>query len=146
MTGACVNQEMTERMAGRLHSAASKLVRQLRREEDDGRLSPPRASALATIAVSGPLSLAQLAAAERVRAPTMSRIVDGLVCENLVCREIVPTDRRSVRITITAQGRDLLDESRKRRASPLTARLQSLGDSEKRALLRGVELIERIAG
>ena len=50
------------------------------------------------------MSLAELAAAEQVRPPTMSRIVDALVERGLVTRETEPGDRRSVRIAATEEG------------------------------------------
>jgi DNA-binding MarR family transcriptional regulator len=90
------------------------------------------------------MSLAQLASAEQVRPPTMSRIVDGLVEAGLVTREAKPGDRRSVRIAATEEGRRLLDAGRERRVRALTARLRNLAESEQRALARGVEILERV--
>ena len=131
-------------MATRLHAASIRLLRTLRREDDQGGLSAPRLSALSVIVFGGPLSLAELAAAEQVRPPTMSRIVDFLVRERLVTRDLVPEDRRSVRIAATDKGRRLMEAGRDRRVRALAARLGRLADSEKRALARGVELLERI--
>ena len=91
-------------IAARLHSAAIRLLRTLRREDDGSGLSAPRLSALSVIVFAGPLSLAELAAAEQVKPPTMSRIVDALVERGLVTREAKPGDRRSVAITATAEG------------------------------------------
>ena len=68
-------------IATRLHAASIRLLRALRREDDGSGLSAPRLSALSVIAFGGPLSLAAIAAAEQVRPPTMSRIVDYLVEE-----------------------------------------------------------------
>jgi DNA-binding MarR family transcriptional regulator len=134
----------SEEMAARLHSASIRLLRLLRREDDSSGLSAPRLSALSVIVFSGPLSLAKLAAAEQVRPPTMSRIVDGLVEAGLVSREAAPGDRRSVRILATDAGKHLLEAGRERRVRALTARLERIGESERRALLRGVEILERV--
>ena len=131
-------------MATRLHAASIRLLRTLRREDDQGGLSAPRLSALSVIVFAGPVSLAELAAAEQVRPPTMSRIVDFLVRERLVTRDIAPDDRRSVRIAATDKGRRLMEAGRDRRIRALLKRLEALADSEKRALTRGVELLERI--
>ena len=116
----------------------------LRREDDGSGLSAPRLSALSVIVFAGPLSLAALAAAEQVRPPTMSRIVDALVAAGLATREAAPGDRRSVRIEATAVGRTLLEEGRARRVGALVERLASLTDYERRALARGVEILERV--
>ncbi|MDP8993572.1 MAG: MarR family transcriptional regulator [Pseudomonadota bacterium] len=134
----------SEEVAGRLHAAAIRLLRMVRRHDRDSGLSAPRLSALSVIVFAGPLSLAELAAEEQVRAPTMSRIVDGLAAAGLVTRDPDPQDRRMVRIAATDEGRALLDEGRRRRVALIAERLSRLADSERRALERGVELIERL--
>ena len=131
-------------IATQLHAAAIRLLRTLRREDDGSGLSAPRLSALSVIAFGGPLSLAELAAAEQVRPPTMSRIVDFLVEEGLATREMAPNDRRSVRIEVTTRGRALMEAGRERRVRALVERLQALAPSERRALSRGVEMLDRI--
>jgi|SRR5215217_3909065 len=134
----------TEETAARLHSAAIRLLRLVRREDDASGLSAPRLSALSVIVFAGPLSLAALAAEEQVRAPTMTRIVDALVAGGLVTRETDPGDRRMVRISATPAGKAVLDEGRRRRVTAIGRRLAALAESERRALERGVELIERL--
>ena len=139
-----MGDSQTEQVAAKLHSASIRLLRMLRREDDSSGLSAPRLSALSVLVFAGPLSLAELAAAEQVRPPTMSRIVDGLVEAGLVTRELKPGDRRSVRITATEHGTRLLNAGRERRVRALTARLEKLAESERRALARGVEILERV--
>jgi len=136
--------ERTDEVAARLHSAAIRLLRMARRQDDSSGLSAPRLSALSVVVFGGPLSLAELAAEEQVRAPTMTRIVEALVQAGLVTREADPSDRRMVRISATETGRALLLEGRRRRVRALAARLSGLAESERRALERGVELIERV--
>ena len=131
-------------LATRLHAAAVRLLRTLRREDDGSGLSAPRLSALSVIVFAGPVSLAELAAAEQVRSPTMSRIVDALVAAGLVTREAAPNDRRSVRIAATGEGRRVMEAGRERRVRALVGRLETLSGSEHRALARGVELLERV--
>lgn len=130
--------------ATRLHAAAIKLIRMLRREDDASGMTAPRLSALSVLVFRGPLSLAELAAAEQVRAPTMSRLVEGLVRDGLVSRETVPTNRRKVRISATDAGKRLLEAGRERRVRALVDRLLALAPSERRALARGVEVLERV--
>lgn len=129
-------------MATRIHATAIRMLRTLRREDDGSGLSAPRLSALSVIAFAGPISLAELAEAEQVRPPTMSRIVDHLVSAGLAIREIPPSDRRSVRISVTEQGRQVMEAGRERRVAALANRLGNLADSERRALARGVEILE----
>ena len=136
-------QELRE-VAARLHAAAIRLLRTLRREDDGSGLSAPRLSALSVVAFAGPLSLAELAAAEQVRPPTMSRIVDALVAAGLVTRHADTRDRRSVRIAVTAEGRKVMEAGRERRVRALAERLGRLDAPERRRLGDGVGLIERL--
>ncbi|HKT13912.1 MAG TPA: MarR family transcriptional regulator [Allosphingosinicella sp.] len=139
-----MNQEFIEQVADRLDLAAARLIRENRRRDNGSHLSAARLGALSAVAASGPLSLAQLAAAQQVRAPTMSRIVDGLVRDALISREVNASDRRGISIRVTDKGVALLREGRKLRARALADRMQRLGESEQRALVRGVELLERL--
>ena len=138
-----MNDQQLHDVAAGLHSAAIRLLRMVRREDRATGISPPRLSALSVLVFGGPMSLAQLAAAEEVRAPTMSRIVEGLVKDGLATREADPANRRKVRIAATAEGKRRLEAGRERRVRTLAGRLRRLADSERRALARGVEVLER---
>jgi DNA-binding MarR family transcriptional regulator len=138
-----LNDEQLHAAAAALHSAAIRVLRMVRREDRHSGVSPPRLSALSVLVFAGPMSLAELAAAEDVRAPTMSRIVEGLVKEGLATREEDEANRRKVRIAATETGRTRLEAGRERRVRALTERLRKLADSEQRALARGVEVLER---
>jgi DNA-binding MarR family transcriptional regulator len=139
-----MGDRLSEDVATRLHSTSIRLLRLLRREDEAAELSGPRLSALSVILFAGPISLAELAAAEQVRAPTMSRIVDGLVGSGLVTRTTHPSDRRMVRIAVTDAGERLLKAGRERRVLALAERLERLAESERRALARGVEILEKV--
>ena len=140
-----MNRYMIEQIAAQLQSAAVRIAREARKGEEGPSIGTARLSALSALATAGPLSLAQLAAADKVRAPTMSRIVDALVKDRLVTRDPVPTDRRTVRIAITEDGRDTLSRERSGRVRQLADRLERLGESEQRALQRGIELLDRLS-
>ena len=115
----------------------------VRREDREAGISGPRLSALSVLVFAGPQSLAGLAAAEQVSAPTMSRIVDALAKAGLVTREGDPANRRRVVIAATEAGRLLLEAGRERRVRALEERLARLADSERRALARAAEILER---
>ncbi|HEV2747228.1 MAG TPA: MarR family transcriptional regulator [Allosphingosinicella sp.] len=119
-------------------------MRLLRREDEASALTGPRLSALSVIVFAGPVTMAELAAAEQVRAPTMTRIVDALVADGLADRIADPSDRRLVRVGATDKGKELLEAGRRRRVRALTDRLGRLAESERRALERGVEILERL--
>jgi DNA-binding MarR family transcriptional regulator len=128
--------------ADRLHSAAIHLLRWLRREDAPSGLSAPRLSALSVVVMGGPLTLGALAAAEQVRPPTMSRLVDALEAEGLVVREPDPDDGRATRVRATPHGARLLAQGRARRVRRLAAALDALPPADRATLARAAELLE----
>lgn len=135
-----------EALADQLHSAAIHLLRQLRKEDDASGLSAPRLSALSVIVFGGPLTLGQLAAAEQVKPPTMTRIVTGLEKDRLVRRIGDPRDRRLTRIQATIKGQKVLAAGRARRVEKLAAVVRGLRGNELGELTRGVHLLQEIIG
>ena len=133
-------------VADRLHSVAIHLLRRLRREDEAEGLSAPRLSALSVIVFGGPLTLGELAAAEQVRPPTMSRLVSALERDGLVRREAHAADRRSVRLRATAKGERLLARGRARRVATLTRSLEALDTADASAVRRAVEVLEALLG
>jgi DNA-binding MarR family transcriptional regulator len=131
--------------ADRLHSASIHLLRWLRREDERAGLSGPRLSALSVVVFAGPVTLGELAAAEQVRPPTMTRLVNALEADGLVVREADARDGRVTRLRATAAGRRLLTEGRARRVAALARELAPLGADEQATLRRAAELIERLA-
>jgi DNA-binding MarR family transcriptional regulator len=137
--------DLASHTADRLHSAAIHLLRRLRTADTASGLSGPRLSALSVIVFSGPVSLTQLAAAEQVRPPTMTRMVADLERLGLVERLAHPTDRRALRIQATAEGRKLLQEGRRRRVAHLAEAIGKLPARDRDMLLRAAEMLDRIA-
>ena len=133
-------------LADRLHSAAIHLLRRLRRGDEAEGLSAPRLSALSVIVMRGPITLGELAAAEQVRPPSMTRLVQALEADGLITREIDAGDRRVIRLRPTARGKSLLARGRARRVRALAGELAQLGPDDAEALRRGLDVIERIVG
>jgi DNA-binding MarR family transcriptional regulator len=121
-------------VADRLHALAIHLLRQLRREDVAAGLTAPRLSALSVVVFGGPITLGELAAAEQVRPPTMTRLVQALERDGLVVRTTDPNDARVVRIRATAEGTRLLEHGRARRIARLAEQLATL-TPEQRALV-----------
>ena len=134
-----------EHVADRLHSAAIHLLRLVRREDETSGLTAPRLSALSVVVFAGPITLRDLAAAEGVTPPTMTRLVDGLEGDGLVVRRDDPTDGRAIRIRATAKGTKLLMNARAQRVAALTARVAALSPDDQALLGRAAEVIERLA-
>jgi DNA-binding MarR family transcriptional regulator len=135
-----------ESLADKLHSSAIHLLRQLRKEDDATGLSAPRLSALSVVVFGGPLTLGQLAAAEQVKPPTMTRIVTGLEKEGLVQRLGDVNDRRLTQIQATAKGRSVLAAGRARRVERLAIAVRRLSATELAELARGTQLLQDIIG
>src|SRR5882724_10413164 len=115
--------------ADRLHSAAIHLLRRLRVRDRESGIGPSQLSALSVLVFGGPRSLRELADAEQVRPPTMSRIVVGLETAGLILRQTTD-DKRRVRLEPTAKGRKILQEGRRRRVESLTRALKSIDADE----------------
>jgi DNA-binding MarR family transcriptional regulator len=130
--------------ADRLHSAAIHLLRLLRREDDASGLSAPRLSALSVVVYGGPLTLGQLAAAEQVRPPTMTRLVQALEQGGLVAREPDAVDGRVVRIRATRRGVRAIERGRARRIDVLARRLDALEPRELTMVGDAVAILERL--
>ena len=127
--------------ADRFHSAAIHALRYARREDDAG-VSPARLSALSVLVFGGPKTIGELAAAEQVRPPTMSAIVDGLEEDGLAKRAPDPSDRRLVRVQASAKGKRVLHRARERRIAALTERLSSLEPDEIETVRRAADLVD----
>lgn len=131
-------------VADALHSAAIHLLRWLRREDERTGLSAPRLSALSVVVFAGPVTLGELAAAEQVRPPTMTRLTRALEAEGLVRRERDAKDRRITRLHPTDRGRRILLEGRARRVESLARQIAGLGAGDRATLARAAEIIERL--
>lgn len=131
-----------ETLADQLHSAAIGLLRRLRREDDAIGITSPRLSALSVVVFGGPLTLGQLAAAEQVKPPTMTRIVTGLEQDGLVQRRPDASDGRLTQIHPTAKGRRILTAGRAQRVQTLAAAVRSLDRQSRTELESGVRVLE----
>ena len=132
-------------IADRLHSAAIRLLRRLRRTDEATGLSPARLSALSVVVFAGPRTLGELASIEQVRPPTMTHLVRGLGQQGLVRRESDDDDKRVARISATQKGRQLLERGRQLRLRGLTERILTLDASDVAALEAAIPIIERLS-
>jgi DNA-binding MarR family transcriptional regulator len=131
--------------ADRLHSAAIHLLRRLRVRDHEIGIGPAQLSALSVLVFGGPKSLAALADAEQVKAPTMSRIVASLLQAELVHRRTDKEDRRAVVIQATKKGIRMMQEGRRRRVAALAAAVRGLAEKEIVQLLQAAQVMERLS-
>ena len=113
-------------LATRLNSAAIHLLRRLQREDSRLGLSSARLSALSVLVFGGPKTLGQLADAEAVSPPSMTRLVNAMEAEGLVVREKHATDARSIVIHASPKGEDILVRGRQQRVEALARLLDEL--------------------
>ena len=132
-------------VANAIHSAAIHLLRKVRKEDDRTGITPSRLSALSVLVFGGPMRMTDLAHAEHVKPPTMTRIVAALEADRLARRKSDLADGRSARIQATRRGTRLMHEGRRRRVIRLARALDGLSPQELEALERAAAIIERIA-
>ena len=132
-------------VADRLHSAAIHLLRRLRRQDVAMGLTPARASALSIMVFGGgPVTLGQLASAEQVSAPTVTRLIVGMERDGLVRRESDAHDGRLVWLRATAKGTRRLHEGLRRRVAALAADIAALDAADRETLAAAADILERI--
>jgi DNA-binding MarR family transcriptional regulator len=130
-------------LAAHLRLVIMRLARQLRSQTVAG-LSPSLISALVTIERKGPVTLGQLAALERVKPPSVTRMVAALEQAGLVRREADPVDRRVARLSLTAEGKRTVARSRTRKTAYLARRLRELDDAQLASLRQALPVLERV--
>jgi DNA-binding MarR family transcriptional regulator len=129
--------------ADRFHSAAIHALRHVRREDPATGVPPAQLSALSVLVFGGPRTLGELAAAEQVRPPTMTRIVQALEAAGLVRRARDPHDARVHRLHATAKGRRVMQRGRERRVANLATLLDRLSPEQIARVHEAAELVER---
>jgi DNA-binding MarR family transcriptional regulator len=126
-----------------IHSAAIHLLRRVAREDDASGIRPAQLSALSVLAYRGALTLTELADAERVTPPTMTRIVDALERDGLARRQPHYVDGRAVLVALTPKGRRRFQRARDRRLATLDELFAGATRAELATLARAAEIVER---
>lgn len=129
--------------AERLRFAATRLARILRQQSETG-LTPTQLAALATVERIGPLPVGALAEAEQITAPTATKTIDKLHGAGYVDRVTDLSDRRVALVSITADGRALLADTRQRKTAWLATRLAELDEDETERLTAALDVLEHL--
>lgn len=82
-----------------------------------------------------------LAIRERVRPPSMTRVIASLAELGFVARSAHPADGRQVLVSVSASGTQLIEAERKASQEWLKNRLSKLDDEQRKALLVAAELM-----
>jgi len=139
-----MSSEISFQVAEAVHGASIRVLRMVRAEDVKAGIGPAQLSALSILVFMGPKTMGELAEAEQVKPPTMSRIVDGLVRQRFAERATETTDRRSLRVAATPRGKKLLLAGRNRRVRALAKRLENLSESDLIVLQKGAQLLGQI--
>src|SRR5271163_4482953 len=129
------------RLASDLSLAVMRLARQLRFRNPSSPVSLSQLSALATLTNEGPMTPGALAIRERVRPPSMTRVIASLADEGFVDRAPHPDDGRQVLVSVSDAGAELLEAERRASQEWLAQRLDTLGGAERNTLREAADLI-----
>ncbi|MGW0884000.1 MarR family winged helix-turn-helix transcriptional regulator [Streptomyces sp. NPDC002671] len=136
-------EHLTE--AARLRRAVVRLNRRLRQERGDGSLSPNQLAVLGYLHRNGPATPGEVAAEERQRPQSLTRVFAELEAEGLIMREPGTADRRQSVLTLTGAGRAALEQDMAERDAWLAGALASLGVTERGVLELAAELLDQLA-
>lgn len=129
--------------AFRLNSVAIHLVRRARTADEALGVPPGQLSTLSVLVFGGERTIAELAEAEQVTSPTITRIVDGLERAGLARRHPHPDDGRATLVRATSKGRRLMERGRQRRVDLLTSLLERLSEDEVDAVAQAANALAR---
>ena len=132
-------------LAGELRLASMRLARRLRLERGSDDLTLSQLAVLGTLERHGASTVGELAQLERVKPPSMTRIVNSLVEATLAARRPHELDGRQVIVDLTDTGRSLVLEDRRRRNAWLAVRISELTDDERELLAQVAPLLDRLA-
>ena len=132
-------------LASALRLSVMRLARRMRSERADTSLTLTQLAALATLERHGPLTPRELAQAERVQPPSMTRVAASLKAAGLTTRTDHPTDGRQVLLAASPAGVALLREDRRRRDAWLAQRLRALDPVDREVLERAAVVLDRLA-
>jgi DNA-binding MarR family transcriptional regulator len=104
-------------------------------------LTGPQLVCLRTIGREDQLPLGQLARAVSLSQATVTGIVDRLVDRGLVKRRRVQSDRRSISISVTDAGRELILSAPSPLQERFSSRLAALSEEDRRALSEALDRV-----
>lgn len=127
----------------RLAVAIGRINRRIRSDGDG--LTLGQLSALSTIARRGPIRPGDIARAERLAPPSVTRLVADLERRGLVAREQDAADRRAFFVTATPDGEAAVLRARAERARAIGALVDQLDDAQRAAVHAALGALEVMA-
>ena len=140
----CLVKDIDSRLASDLSLAVMRLARQLRFRRPEASVSLSQLSALSTLAKEGAMTPGALALRERVRPPSMTRVIASLADLGFVARSAHPADGRQGLVSVSARGADLIVAVRRASQEWLKTRLSQLNTDQRGALLVAADLMSEL--
>jgi DNA-binding MarR family transcriptional regulator len=137
-------KDVDSRLASDLSLAVMRLARQLRFRRPESPISLSQLSALSTLAKEGAMTPGALALRERVRPPSMTRVIASLAELGFVARDAHPVDGRQVLVSVSASGTELIEAERKASQEWLKDRLSQFNAEQRKALLVAADLMSAL--
>jgi DNA-binding MarR family transcriptional regulator len=128
-----------------LRLSIQRLARRIRSMQGDEDVTEGQRSVMFTLANNGPQTLGSLSEHERVTPPSMNRTINALVDAGLVTRVTAADDARKVRLDLSDNGRDFIEETRRRRDAWFTQRLEELTPHDRAVLDEAAAILKALA-
>jgi DNA-binding MarR family transcriptional regulator len=144
-TGTPLERRSPAQVALLIRESITKVNRRLRQTRPLGDMTIAQISAMLSLETAGAMTPRELAEAERVQPPTITRIIARLEERGLIQRTPHPTDGRQVILAPSPAGRQLLNEYQRVRDEWLAQRVSRLSAEERNVLHRAAEILTRIA-
>jgi DNA-binding MarR family transcriptional regulator len=141
-----VNEPATDDLdIATLRAAVLVLARRLRRQVAGDEISSTESAVLGHLGRCGPMTPGQLARAEHIQPPSMTRVIELLERREFVRREPHPTDGRQILVTRTEAGDAFVLASREVRSAWLRERIDQLEPADRHALAAATDALSRLA-
>ncbi|WP_157155041.1 MULTISPECIES: MarR family transcriptional regulator [unclassified Diaminobutyricimonas] len=128
-----------------LRLSIGRLARRLRAQKADDSISDSQFSVLASLQWHGDCTIGSLSESEKVTPPSMNRTVNALEAAGYVARASAPDDGRKVVVSLTAAGRDLVQQTALQRDAWFVERLRALDPAQRAALEAAAPVIKELA-
>ena len=133
----------TNETASRLRRSVTRLNRRLRQTALGG-ISPAQASMLGSIDKLDDPSLADLATAEQMKPPSVTRLAQSMQEAGLIVCFSDPEDRRCTRVRLSPLGRREIAAIRRRKTEFLESKLRSFSVADQRKAEELATFLERL--
>lgn len=134
--------DSTSKLANEVRLACQLVSHKVRFES--GSAIPPHYLAVLWNLKRGPKSPGELAEAEQVSAPSISKTLDGLEAQGFIERSKDPDDGRRRNVCITDEGLAELRRTASIRDSFMEQRLHALSAEERQVLGRAAAILQRV--